>query len=189
MKNVQVTSRDGWRSWLARNHDKETKGTWLVFHKTGSGRPSVGYEEAVEEALCFGWIDSIIKRIDDEEYVRKFSPRRPGSPWSGLNKARVAKTIAEGRMTRHGLAKIEAAKKSGSWDSADRPLPSFAMPSELARALTGNETARRFFDGLAPTYRKHFIGWIASAKRPETKERRIGEAIALLAQGRKLGLK
>ncbi len=189
MKQICVASRAEWRAWLAENHDKEAGGIWLVFAKRRSGRPSVEYEESVEEALCFGWIDSLVKRIDDETYYRKFTPRRSGSGWSNTNKQRSEKIIKEGRMTEFGLAKIEAAKRSGSWEQSPRCAISLDLPSELSEALARNGKAREFFEGLAPAYQKHFIGWIAAARREETKRKRLKETVILLARGQRLGLK
>ena len=189
MKQVHVSNRGLWRRWLAENHDKETDGIWLVLYKKETGRPTLEYEEAVEEALCFGWIDSIIKRIDDDKYCRKFTPRKNDSKWSSTNKKRAEKTIKEGRMTEFGLARIEAAKRSGSWAMDPRPVISSDIPQDLSGALARNRKAKDFFEMLAPTYRKHFIGWIVTAKRPETRAKRLKESLALLAQGEKLGLK
>jgi uncharacterized protein YdeI (YjbR/CyaY-like superfamily) len=189
MKQVYVSTRGEWRRWLAQNHDKEENGIWLVFYKKQTGRPSIDYEETVQEALCFGWIDSLIKRINDETYCRKFTPRKSTSRWSDINRRRVEKIIREGRITEFGLAKIEAAKKLGNWVSARRPVIDTGIPQELSEALLKNRKAKVFFEGLAPTYRKHFIGWIATAKRQETRAKRIKECLALLARGEKLGLK
>lgn len=189
MKEVYLTTRAKWRKWLSENHDKESKGVWLVFYKKEAGKPSLEYEDSVEEALCFGWVDSIIKKIDGEKYCRKFTPRKLDSKWSALNKKRVNKVIKERRMTEHGLAKIEAAKKSGLWESNLPATINFDMPKELVDALGKNKKAKGFFDQLATTYRKHYIAWIATAKHPETKAKRIRESITLLEQGKKLGLK
>lgn len=188
LKQLYVTDRDQWRGWLGEYHDAET-GVWLVFYKKATSKPTLDYEAAVEEALCFGWIDSIVKRIDDERYVRKFTPRKQRSNWSAPNRKRVSKMMRAGRMTEAGLAKIKVAKKSGLWNQDGRPRIPLEIPSELRKALAGNKQAREHFEKLAPTYRKHFVGWIAAAKRPETIERRIDESIALLEEGRKLGMK
>jgi len=174
---------------LAKNHDKEERGIWLVFYKRGTARPSVAYEESVEEALCFGWIDSIIKRIDDDRYCRKFTPRKDDSRWSNTNKKRVEKLVKEGRMTQFGLTKIEAAKRPGNWDVDPRPVINLNVPPQLSEALALNRKAKDFFETLAPACRRHFIGWIVTAKREETKARRLEESLALLARGEKLGLK
>ena len=189
MKQVYVSSRSEWRRWLARNHDREPNGIWLLFFRRGSGKPSLEYEGSVEEALCFGWIDSIVKRIDDARYCRKFTPRKERSRWSNTNRRRAEKAIREGRMTEFGLAKIEAAKRLGSWEQDPRPGLHTAFPPEFSEALARHGTAKDFFANLAPGYQKHFIGWIATAKRPETRRKRIEEALALLARGEKLGLK
>lgn len=174
---------------MAENHDREQEGIWLVYHKRGTGKPSLEYEESVEEALCFGWIDSIIKRIDDRRYCRKFTPRKDDSGWSSTNKRRVEKMVKEGRMTEFGQAKIDAAKRSGRWERDPRPVIDTDVPRDLSRALVRNRNAKEFFEQLAPTYRKHFIGWINAAKRPETRAKRIRESLTLLARGEKLGLR
>jgi uncharacterized protein YdeI (YjbR/CyaY-like superfamily) len=188
MKQLYVTNRDEWRDWLSRHYATEA-GIWLVFYKKETSKPTIPYESAVEEALCFGWIDSVIKRIDAAKYARKFTPRKDNSRWSALNKKRAGKMIEEGRMTDIGLAKIKTAKKTGVWGQDPRPEISLEIPPEFAKALARSKKAKENFDELAPSYRKHFIGWIAVAKRPETKKRRINESVALLEKGKKLGLK
>jgi len=188
MKQLYVTDRDQWRDWLSEHHDAGT-GIWLIFYKKATSEPTIRYEAAVEEALCFGWIDSIIKRVDGERYVRKFTPRKDKSNWSALNRKRAVKMIQAGRMTEAGSAKIRAAKKSGLWDQDGRPQMPLGVPPEFARVLAGNKKAKEYFEKLAPTYRKHYLGWIGAARRPETKKRRIDESIALLEKGRKLGMK
>jgi len=188
MKQLHFSERDQWRDWLCEHHD-ESPGIWMVFYKKATRRPNVEYEAAVEEALCFGWIDSIIKKIDEEKYVRKFTPRKDKSDWSALNRKRVAKMIKAGRMTEVGLAKITAAKKNGCWNRDGKTPRSLPIPPEFAEALAGNRKAKEHFDKLAPTYRRHYLGWIAAAKRPETRQRRIDESIALLEKGGKLGMK
>jgi uncharacterized protein YdeI (YjbR/CyaY-like superfamily) len=188
MKQLYVTNRDEWRDWLSRHHAAEAE-VWLIFYKKGTCKPTVSYEAAVEEALCFGWIDSIIKRIDARKYARKFTPRKDNSKWSELNKKRADKMIKEGKMTVFGLAKIRTAKKTGLWDQDPRPQISLDIPQEFAKALAKNKKAKENFDKLAPSYRKHYIAWIAVAKRPETRKKRIDESIALLEKGKKLGLK
>jgi uncharacterized protein YdeI (YjbR/CyaY-like superfamily) len=189
MKQVLLTTRSQWRRWLVANHDRQEDGIWLVFHKKETGRPSLEYEESVEEALCFGWIDSLIKKIDEYRYCRKFTPRKDDSAWSDSNKKRVEKIVREGRMTEFGLAKIEAAKKSGRWQMNPRVAIPADVPPDLSEALAKNSNAMAFFAQLAPTYQKQFIGWIVMAKRPETRAKRIETSLALLATGEKLGLK
>lgn len=189
MKELYVKSRDQWRRWLATNHDK-SGGVWLVFYKTHSNTPTLQYDEAVEEALCFGWIDSIIKKRDDDSYTRKITPRKSDSRWSELNKRRVAKLIRRGLMAESGLAKVKDAKESGAWDKPTGPPEiSLEIPPEFKKALAKNKRAKKFFDQLAPSYQKQFIAWINVAKRQETKDRRVDESIALLQQGKRLGLK
>ena len=188
MKQLYVTDRDKWRDWLSEHH-AVSSGVWLVFYKKSTSKPSIEYEAAVEEALCFGWIDSIIKKIDDKKYLRKFTPRKDKSNWSALNKKRVTKMIKAGRMTEAGLAKTRAAEKNGSWNQDGKTPRSLEIPPEFAEALAGNKKAKEHFEELAPTYRRHYLGWIAAAKRPETRKRRIDEAILLLEKGVKLGLK
>ena len=189
MKQLHVSNRAQWRRWLSENHAKETDGIWLVFYKKQTGKPSLEYDESVEEALCFGWIDSIIKRIDDNKYCRKFTPRKNGSKWSISNKKRIQKIVKEGRMTESGRAKIATAKKLGRWNAEPRPAIKMDIPPDLSAALALNKKAKDFFENLAPTYQKHFIGWIITAKRPETKMKRLQESLVLLARGEKLGLK
>jgi uncharacterized protein YdeI (YjbR/CyaY-like superfamily) len=189
MKQVYVSTRRQWRRWLAKNHDKEVNGIWLVFCRKETGRPSLEYEESVEEALCFGWIDSIIKKIDHDKYCRKFTPRKGGSKWSSSNKQRVEKIIKEGTMTEFGMAKVAAAKRLGNWEADPRPVIDADIPQDFAEALALNGPASDFFGKLAPTYRRHFIAWIVTAKKPETRAKRLRESLALLARGDRLGLK
>jgi len=188
MKQLYITNREQWREWLSRHHATEAE-VWLILYKKQTSRPTIAYEAAVKEAICFGWIDGIIKRIDAAKYARKFTPRKDKSKWSQLNKKRANKMIKQGRMTDAGLAKIQTAKKTGLWDQDPRPRISFEVPPEFAKALARSKKARENFDKLAPSYRKYYIGWISVAKMPETKKRRIAESIALLEKGKKLGLK
>lgn len=188
MKQLYVTDREQWRDWLSEHYGAQD-GVWLVFYKKETAKPTIEYEAAVEEALCFGWIDGILKKLDEARYARKFTPRRNNSGWSELNKKRAEKMLRKGKMTQAGLAKINAAKKLGRWDKDPRPAISFDVPPGLERALSRNKKAKETFEKLAPSHRRHYIAWVAVAKRPETKERRIAESIALLEQGKKLGLK
>ncbi len=188
MGQVYFKTSAEWREWLKNNHNK-TNEVWLIFFKKATGKPSIEYEAAVEEALCFGWIDSLIKRIDNEKYIRKFTPRKDNSKWSESNKRRVEKLIKENRMTAIGLEKIEIAKHTGQWDKPDRPDIQFDLSQEFQRALAQNKKARDNFERLAPTYQKQYIGWVAVAKRQKTKEKRIKESLELLEKGQKLGLK
>ena len=177
-----------WREWLQNNHTRST-GVWLVFHKKETGQPSIEYEDAVNEALCFGWIDSVIKKIDAEQYARKFTPRNDNSNWSESNKKRVEKLIRSGQMTEIGLAKIEAARKNGQWEKLDRPEIQFEILDELEAALEENIRAKEYFHQLPPTFQRQYIVWITTAKRKETKQKRIRESVELLEKGQKLGLR
>jgi uncharacterized protein YdeI (YjbR/CyaY-like superfamily) len=181
-RTLYVTSRDEWRDWLAKHHRSEAE-VWLVYYKKESGRPRIPYDHAVEEALCFGWIDSIVKRIDDEQFAQKFTPRRDRSRWSALNKRRLRALIRDGRMTEAGLAKIDQAtlaevrsRTSGSEESG--------VPPFVARALAAHPKAWKNFQGLSPSRRSAYVRLITDAKREETRERRLREAIALLEQSR-----
>jgi len=191
MKEVRrpesFADRDAWRAWLAENHQVE-KELWLVVPKRHTGRPGLTYEEALEEALCFGWIDGIVRRIDGEKHMIRFSPRRGNSVWSQRNKQRVGRLIREGRMTPAGLARIKEARANGQWAKAAMREDMTVVPPELAEALAGNEKARLNFEGLAPSYRKQFIYWIASAKRDETRRKRIEGTIDLLIRNKRLGM-
>lgn len=183
MKTLEVRNCEQWRKWLAKHHDSESE-VWLVFHKRHTGRSSIAYNDALDEALCFGWIDSLVKRLDDDRYARKFTPRKPDSKWSTVNRKRYAQLQASGRLTPAGL---ERAPTDRSYD-APRPARS-KVPQYILQALRSRPAAWKHFQSLAPSYRRMYIGWIDSAKRQETKTRRLQEAIGLLAQGKKLGLK
>ncbi len=186
-KTLCVTGREEWRAWLEKNFETETA-VWLIYYKKHTGKPTISYDAAVEEALCFGWIDSTVRRIDDERYMQRFTPRKDTSNWSEPNKKRIAKLIKEGRMTAAGFAKMSAEVTTGK--SEPRPPRQDAeMPDYFARALKANKTARENFNRLAPSYQRQYIGWIKIAKRPETRARRVTEAIELLSLGKKLGIK
>ena len=182
LMTLRVTSRRQWRAWLARHHTS-SPGVWFVFFKAHTGEKSVPYEDMVREALCFGWIDSLIKRLDDNRYALKVTPRKPTSKWSDLNRKRWAELEAAGFLTPAGRA---AAPTSNTY--APKPvIPE--LPAYIAKALKTNSRAWSFFRELPRTERRNFVVWIHIAKRPETRDRRIRESIALLAAGRKLGLK
>ncbi len=179
-------NRKEWRSWLEKHHDKE-KGIWLLYYKKGSGKSSITYAEALEEALSFGWIDSTARKVDGERYMQKYTPRNERSLWSALNKERVARLIAEGRMTEHGLAKIEAAKRNGCWTRIDAVDRGLEVPRDLLEALEGDREAGKLFARMAPSSRKLFSWWVASARKPETRARRIVETIVRVKAGRRPG--
>ena len=187
LEQVLVTSRAELRAWLEANADTSPS-IWLVTYKRSSGRPAPSYDDIVEEALCFGWIDGILKRLDDRKHTVRFSPRRKNSIWSEQNKKRVAKLIQAGRMTEAGLAKIEEAKANGQWAKAAIREDVTAVPPALTAALARNARARESFEKLAPSYRKQFIYWISTAKRDQTREKRIQTTVKLLAANRRLGM-
>jgi uncharacterized protein YdeI (YjbR/CyaY-like superfamily) len=188
IKPRRFRTRQQWRQWLVDNHSLE-KGLWLLFHKKHTGRPGLAYEDAVEEALCFGWIDGILKRIDGDKHMVRFCPRRKNSIWSERNKERVRRMVREGRMTEVGLAKVAAAKAGGEWDKAAVREDTTIVPAELMDALAKHEKARLNFASLAPSYRRQFIYWIAIAKREETRRKRIDETIRLLSRNERLGMR
>ena len=186
---LYVTNRDDWRAWLEKNHEAE-KEVWLIYYKKHTNQLRIPYDDAVEEALCFGWIDSIVQKIDDDRYAQKFTPRKNNSKWSELNKRRIRDLVKAGKMTRAGLAKIG----DGVLEAEERPKPpsktkELVIPEYLAAALRANEKAWKNFNNLAPSYRRLYIGWITNAKREETRNKRIREAIELLARNEKLGMK
>ena len=179
-ETLEPASRRAWRAWLAKHH-ATSSGVWLVFVK---GDGNLKYEDGVEEALCFGWIDSTARRVDDTRRSMWFAPRRPKSGWAKTNKARVEKLIAAGAMAAPGLAKIEAAKANGSWTALDS-AEALEVPDDLAEALAANKKAKLAFDGFPPSARKLILWWIGSAKRPPTRAARIEETVRLAAEGKR----
>ncbi len=161
-----------WRRWLDNNHDTRTE-VWILTYKTHTGKPCISYPEALDEALCYGWIDSRVRRIDDEKHLMRFAPRKTSSIWSKKNRRRVEELIKEGRMTVHGLEKVEAAKKNGQWAKAIAPGTPPRMPKELKDALMSNQKAWKNFQALAKSYRTSYIYWVITAKRDETRRKRI----------------
>ncbi len=186
-RKLLVTERAAWRTWLADNHATEPH-IWLIRYKKHTGKPSLPYDDAVEEALCYGWIDGIVKRLDAELYAIRFTPRRRNSIWSDLNRKRAQKMIRAKLMTPAGMREVRAAKENGRWQRAAKPDISLEMPAELLAALAADERAFRNFENLPPSHRKMFIGWINSAKRPETKARRISKAVNMASKNEKPGM-
>lgn len=182
LKTLRVTNRRQWRTWLTTHH-ASSPGVWLVFYKAHTGKTSIAYEDTVREALCFGWIDSLVKRLDDDRYALKVTPRKPTSKWSDRNRKRWAALKAADLLAPAGLA---AAPTSNTY--APRPVVP-QLPAYIAAALKANPKAWAFFRELAPTYRRDFVVWIHTARREDTRARRIRESMALLAAGKKLGLK
>jgi uncharacterized protein YdeI (YjbR/CyaY-like superfamily) len=186
METVFCHDLKAWRTWLKSRHASE-KEIWLVFLKGKDADQDLSYDEALDEALCWGWIDSLIKRIDDSRYARKFTPRKPVSKWSEVNKRRVVELEKLGRMKPAGTAVVAAARANGSWDRPDRPTTTEPPPA-LVAALNGNRAARAFFDGLAPSHKARYMMWIYDARKEETRQKRAGEAVRMLEKGMKLGI-
>jgi uncharacterized protein YdeI (YjbR/CyaY-like superfamily) len=180
-KRFEPKDRAAWRKWLEKHH-QSSPGIMLVYVK--KPRRSIPYAAAVEEALCFGWIDSTLYPIDDTRYMQLFTPRKARSGWSKLNKTRVTSLIEKGLMAASGHAKIEAAKRDGSWTSLDH-VEDLTIPVELGRGLAKNRKARENFAALTPFARKIYLYWINNAKREETRAKRIATAIERLSQGHK----
>ena len=176
-----------WREWLAEHHASAGE-VWLLIHKKHVREPSVTYDEAVEEALCWGWIDGLTNRWDERSYAVRFTPRKPGSVWSASNVARVERMIAEGRMTPAGQALVDEARRRGTWDEASSGRPDMTPP-DVEAALAAEPAALARWRAWAPTYRRQYIYWILDAKRPETRARRIAETVRRAAAGLRPGEK
>ncbi len=173
-------NRKEWRSWLQRNHIA-SRGVWVIFYKKNSGRPTISYDEAVEEALCFGWIDSKPNKRDEESYFRFISPRKPKSAWSSLNKKRIERLVKNKKMTKAGRQKIELAKKNGAWSSLDK-VEALEMPVDLKRGFSKNKTGLKNFELFPPSTKKQIYYWIESARTSVTRQKRITETITLAEQ-------
>jgi uncharacterized protein YdeI (YjbR/CyaY-like superfamily) len=177
--------RSTWRAWLEA-HGATTTEIWLVMLKKHVPEPSITYDEAVEEALCFGWIDGILKRIDDRSHALRFTPRKPRSIWSDSNKERVARMVTEGRMTPAGFAVIEASKANGRWDAASSARLD-AVPPDLEEALAADPVAAERWRTWAPSHRRQYVYWVLEAKRPETRAKRVAEVVRRAAAAIKPG--
>ncbi|AFY46565.1 hypothetical protein Nos7524_0655 [Nostoc sp. PCC 7524] len=182
IETFHAINRQVWREWLENNHQNSV-GVWLIYYKVNSGKPSIKYSEAVQEALCFGWIDSKVKSLDSDRYMQIFTPRKPKSVWSKLNKQYIAELIGQGLMSEAGLAKITAAKKDGSWNSLDG-IEALIIPDDLQQALAANEAANKYFAVFSNSTKKNILFWIESAKRPETRNKRIEQTINSAAQNK-----
>jgi uncharacterized protein YdeI (YjbR/CyaY-like superfamily) len=185
LDTLEVEDEARWLSWLAANH-QSSQGVWLVFRKKGV--KSLSYDEAVDGALAYGWIDSLVRKIDDTRYARKFTPRKPWSIWSSLNIARVKRLRTEGRMTRWGLQAF--AKRTPEISALERiNAEGMKVPADLEEALRANAKAWSNYEKFARSHRKRYVIWISAAKKPETRERRIAEAVDLISQNVKELLK
>lgn len=174
-----------WRTWLEMHHATE-RVVWLLFDK-GNRSGCIAYDDALDEALCWGWIDSIVRRIDDATYARKFTRRTNSAKWSHVNIVRLKRLLEAGRVQAAGRAAIseEVMRKVLGETPIEAPAKRTPVPAELTRALAANAKAKAFFDSLAPSYRRNYIGWVADGKQAQTRERRAQEAARLLAQGQK----
>lgn len=184
---LYVTERKKWREWLKRNHSKKNE-IWLIYYKKHTGTPRIPYDDAVEEALCYGWIDSTVKRIDEETFMQKFTPRNKNSIWSKLNKQRVEKMIKSGKMRKAGMDRVGDAKRNGEWDAAYAVKDDVEMPPELETALNKNKKAKENFNNFARSYRCNYIEWVVNAKRRETIDRRIKEVVRRVEKNIKPGM-
>ena len=186
MKTLRMQTVDEWRDWLDAHHASESE-VWLVFYKRHTGVASIHYKDALDEALCFGWVDSLVKRLDDRRYALKFTLRRPDSRWSDATRKRYAELKAGGRLR---LAGIKRPPTDRGYGPRPPRLPMRSgLPPYIQAALRDHSAARRYFEALAPSHRRRYLAWIESAKREETKLRRLKEAIRLLTSGKELGLK
>jgi uncharacterized protein YdeI (YjbR/CyaY-like superfamily) len=183
LSTFSARDRREWRSWLDKNHLTST-GVWLIYHKKGSGKASVSYEEAVEEALCFGWIDSKVNSLDEERYMQVFTPRKTRSTWSKLNKQRAERLIETGLMTQAGLDKVEAAKRDGTWNMLDA-VENKQVPEDLIEALAADQKAHDNFMAFSDSAKKMIAAWIEDAKRPETRNKRIEKTVGRAAENKK----
>ena len=180
IKTFYAKTAKEWRKWLEKNHKKE-KAVWIIFYKKNSGTPSVSYVEAVEQALCFGWIDSKANKRDDDSYYQYFTKRNPKGKWASTNKARVEILIAQGLMTPSGMDMIDLAKKTGTWDALN-DVESVVIPEDFMKALKKNKKALAHWEGFAKSSKMIILYWISEAKRPETRQKRIDESVRLAAE-------
>ncbi len=184
---LHVADRKEWRAWLRKNHRK-TDEIWLVYYKKTTGKPCVDYTDSVEEALCFGWIDGLKKSLDNERYTYRFTPRRPNSQWSERNIGLAKQLIADGKMASAGLNAFEHKKPYDKRILKALKAKEIPLTPKIAKWLRANKKAWENFNNLAPSYKKHYAGWLRSAKREETLERRLKKAIELLEKNEKLGM-
>jgi len=176
-----AADRAAWRAWREEHHATD-RAVWLILLKKGVAGVRLTLDEAVEEALCFGWIDGRLRRIDDRRHMLRFSPRRPDSVWADSNKARVEKLIAAGRMTEAGLAVVRVVKERGTWEAGgDRRLDE--TPPDLEEALAASSAAADRWRAWPPSHRRQYVHWVLDAKRPETRARRIAETVRRAAAG------
>lgn len=184
-QTIYHKNRNSWRQWLQKNHSI-AKGIWFVYYKKHTGKPSVSYIESVEEALCFGWIDSTKKRLDNERYVHKFTPRKEKSNWSETNKKLVKKLIENKKMTEAGMKKVIAAKQNGEWDKEEPDINNFSFSADILTVFKSNKIAYDNFNSLTNKQKAQYPAWIMSAKKKETQMNRLNKLIRELEKGNKL---
>jgi uncharacterized protein YdeI (YjbR/CyaY-like superfamily) len=182
---VRAEARAELRAWLEAHH-ATARGIWLVSWRRATGRSNVPYDDVVEECLCFGWIDSTVNTLDDERAAQLLTPRRKGSIWAASNKRRLEKLLPSGLMTPAGLAVVERAKADGSWSAYDS-VERLEEPADLAAALDAVPVARASWQAFPPSARKQLLWWVVSAKKPETRARRVETVVAEAAENRKAG--
>jgi len=190
---IHFKKQQDFRDWLIEKHNS-SPGIWMIFYKKHTAIENISYDDALNEALCFGWIDSTIRKIDDAKYVRMFTPRTNTKNWSDVNKLKVIELLKTRQMTDAGLQKIDEYVQTGtiSWKASElkrKRNRKMQAPEFILKELGSNEPALQNFLQLAPSYQKQFIGWITSAKKEETIDKRITEVIELLKEGKKLGMK
>ncbi|MEQ1584669.1 MAG: YdeI/OmpD-associated family protein [Cyclobacteriaceae bacterium] len=186
MKEIEIESfypatKLQWRAWLKKNHVKK-QSVWLICYKVKSGKPTITWSEAVDEALCFGWIDSIRRPVDGEKFLQFFSKRKLGSTWSKVNKEKVQNMITNGRMTAAGLACIDIAKQNGSWTILDT-VEALIIPNDLTKAFKTQKGSKVFFTSLPKSAKKRILQWLVLAKRVETRLKRVNEVVTLASTG------
>jgi uncharacterized protein YdeI (YjbR/CyaY-like superfamily) len=177
---VEVESRAAWRGWLAEHH-ADGQGAWLVLPKRDSGVAGPSYDEAVEEALCFGWIDGTVNTLDDRRVLSYMAPRKRGSAWARSNKERIERLERDGLIAPPGRAVIDRAKADGSWSAYDS-VEALEIPDDLAAALAANPTATGYFEAFPPGAKKQILWWVISAKRPDTRAKRVAQTVRLAEQ-------
>lgn len=180
MKAIAARSANAWRNWLERNHQKE-RSVWLIIYRKESQVPSVYYDAAVDEALCFGWVDSKVNKRDGESYYQYFAQRNPKSKWSGINKEKVGKLEKAGKMTPAGQEMIRIAKANGNWAALDG-VENLEVPADLARAFKADPAAASFWEAFPRSAKRGILEWILSAKKEETRQKRILETVTKAAK-------
>ena len=175
--SIHPLSRAEWRAWLQAHHG-QTTGVWLISYKKATGKPRFDYDEAVEEALCFGWVDSKPNKLDDERTLLWFAPRKPGTGWSRPNKLRVERLTEAGQMAEAGLRKVQQARLDGSWSRLD-DVEDLKVPDDLRQALAGMPEATRHFDAFPRSAKRGILEWVANARTPATRARRVEETARL----------